>query len=210
MKEKAWIESQNPAEMLAFLTADEESRKLRLFGCACCRRIWSSLPGPTEQRAVEVAECSADDPMYIAERDSLDEQLQDNYLALEGTQAATPVLAVTSVVQRNAMHCAFAADAAAAVNPASAVAESAFQAVLVRDIFGNPFRPVEFAPEWRTSAAVGLARTMYDARDFAAMPVLADALEEAGCGHPDVLSHCRGPGPHVRGCWVVDGVLGKT
>jgi hypothetical protein len=72
----------------------------------------------------------------------------------------------------------------------------------------NPFRPVVFAPEWRTSSAVGLARTMYDGRDFAAMPVLADALEEAGCDEPAVLGHCRGPGPHVRGCWVVDGVLG--
>ena len=51
---------------------------------------------------------------------------------------------------------------------------------------------------------------MYESRDFAAMPVLADALEEAGCDHADVLAHCRGPGPHVRGCWVVDLVLGKA
>jgi hypothetical protein len=79
---------------------------------------------------------------------------------------------------------------------------------LLRDIFGNPFRPVTFVPAWRTSATVGLARSMYDARDFAAMPVLADALEEAGCDSADVLAHCRGPGPHVRGCWVVDLVLG--
>jgi hypothetical protein len=81
---------------------------------------------------------------------------------------------------------------------------------LVRDLFGNPFRPVVCDPSWRTSAAVGLAQAMYETCDFAAMPVLADALEEAGCDSADVLAHCRGPGPHVRGCWVVDLVLGKA
>jgi hypothetical protein len=84
------------------------------------------------------------------------------------------------------------------------------QADLVRDVFANPFRPVKFDSAWQSSSAVTLAQTMYDARDFAAMPILADALEDAGCGYPEVLVHCRGPGPHVRGCWVVDLVLGKA
>src|SRR6266545_5825376 len=78
-----------------------------------------------------------------------------------------------------------------------------------RDIFGNPFRPLAFAREWRTDTAVALARQMYESRDFSAMPILADALQDAGCDHEDILSHCRGDGPHVRGCWVVDLVLGK-
>jgi hypothetical protein len=85
----------------------------------------------------------------------------------------------------------------------------AFYSALVRDIFGNPFRPVTFSAEWRTDTAVTLARTMYEARDFSAMPILADALQDAGCDNVDLLAHCRGPGPHVRGCWVVDLVLGK-
>ena len=75
-------------------------------------------------------------------------------------------------------------------------------------MFGNPFRPVTFAPKWRTDTAIALAQTMYDARDFAALPILADALQDAGCDDSDILDHCRGPGPHVRGCWVVDVVLG--
>ncbi len=79
---------------------------------------------------------------------------------------------------------------------------------LVWDLFGNPYRPVTFAPGWRTDAAEGLARRMYDERDFAAMPALADALEAAGCGDAAVLKHCREGGVHARGCWVVDGVLG--
>jgi hypothetical protein len=54
-----------------------------------------------------------------------------------------------------------------------------------------------------------MARKMYDSRDFSDMPVLADALEEAGCQDADILVHLRGPEPHVRGCWVVDLLLGK-
>ena len=82
---------------------------------------------------------------------------------------------------------------------------------LIRCIYGpNPFRPVTSAPAWRTEAAVGIAAKMYDSRDFGNMPILADALQDAGCEHADILSHCRGDGPHVRGCWVVDLVLGKA
>ena len=84
------------------------------------------------------------------------------------------------------------------------------QADRLRDILGNPFRPVVFSPEWRTSTTVALAQGMYDARDLSAMPILADALQDAGCDSDDILDHCRGPGPHVRGCWVVDLVLGKA
>ncbi|MBN9517066.1 hypothetical protein J0H58_00880 [bacterium] len=80
----------------------------------------------------------------------------------------------------------------------------------MRDIFGNPFRPVMFLPEWRTEAVVALARGAYDDRAFERLPVLADALEDAGCSAGTVLAHCRNGGPHYKGCWVVDGVLGKV
>jgi hypothetical protein len=82
---------------------------------------------------------------------------------------------------------------------------------LLRDIFGNPFRPVAFDPSWRTDTAVSLARRMYESREFGAMPILADALQDAGCEDADILGHCRDPRqPHVRGCWAVDLVLGKA
>lgn len=81
---------------------------------------------------------------------------------------------------------------------------------LMRDIFGNPFRSVTLDPAWRTDNAVLLALQMYGSRDFSAMPILADALQDAGCNNDDILAHCRGEGPHVRGCWVVDLVLGKA
>ncbi|MBY0456198.1 MAG: hypothetical protein K2V38_02555 [Gemmataceae bacterium] len=83
------------------------------------------------------------------------------------------------------------------------------QVQIAKEIFGNPFRPVAFASAWRTDTAIALARQVYESRDFSAMPILADALQDAGCDNDDILSHCRNPGEHVRGCWVVDLVLGK-
>jgi hypothetical protein len=85
--------------------------------------------------------------------------------------------------------------------------EQALQCEFVRDIFGNPFRPVEFDPRWRTSTTVDVARHMYDSRTFEVMPVLADALQDAECNNVFVLGHCHRSGPHVRGCWVLDSLL---
>ncbi len=80
----------------------------------------------------------------------------------------------------------------------------------IRELLGNPFRPALFSPDWRTSTAVQLAKQMYESRDFSLMPILADALQDAGCDNEDILNHCRGESLHVRGCWVVDLVLGKS
>lgn len=83
------------------------------------------------------------------------------------------------------------------------------QVQILHDLFGNPFHPVAFDSSWCTPQAVSLAQQMYDSPNFDRLPLLADALEEAGCRDADFLAHLRGPGPHVRGCWVVDLVLGK-
>ena len=80
---------------------------------------------------------------------------------------------------------------------------------VIRDIFGNPFRPVTADPAWLTSDVVALATSIYAEKAFDRLPILADALQDAGCDNADVLDHCRSDGPHVRGCWVVDLLLGK-
>src|SRR5262249_38598829 len=86
--------------------------------------------------------------------------------------------------------------------------DNAITTGLIREVFGNPFRPIDFSPEWRTDTALSLARQMYESRDFGVMPILADALQDAGCDNELVLSHCRDANAeHFRGCWVVDGVL---
>jgi hypothetical protein len=84
------------------------------------------------------------------------------------------------------------------------------QAALLRDIFGGLFSSAKLNSLWVTSTVFSLARQMYESRDFFAMPILADALEDAGCDDAAILGHLRGPGPHVRGCWAVDLLLGKT
>ena len=83
------------------------------------------------------------------------------------------------------------------------------QNLLIRDIFGNPFRPVTLDPRWLTSTVLDLARIIYDERVYERMPILADALMDAGCDSETLINHCRGPGPHVRGCWVVDLLTGR-
>lgn len=88
-------------------------------------------------------------------------------------------------------------------------ADKAVECRLIRDIFVSPLRPMPRDQRWLTSTVVSLAHQMYESRDFASMPILADALQDAGCDNEDMLNHCRGPGPHVRGCWVVDLMLGK-
>jgi hypothetical protein len=91
---------------------------------------------------------------------------------------------------------------------AEAVGAAARQALL-SDIFGNPFRPVALNPAWRTANVTALAESIYTDRAFDRLPILADALEDAGCDNAEILNHCRAGGVHVRGCWVVDLVLGK-
>jgi hypothetical protein len=83
------------------------------------------------------------------------------------------------------------------------------QLLLFDDIFGNPFQTVRFARQWGTSDVLGVARGIYDDKAFERMPILADALMDAGCEDEQIIAHCRGDGPHVRGCWVVDLILDK-
>ena len=80
---------------------------------------------------------------------------------------------------------------------------------LLRDIFSNPFRPVTLDPRWLSSTVRDLAQVIYDARVFDRMPILGDALLDAGCDSDEIIKHCQGPGPHVRGSWVVDLLTGR-
>jgi hypothetical protein len=94
-------------------------------------------------------------------------------------------------------------------SPADHDREQAAQCLLLRDILGNPFRPVSLNPAWLIPQVLNLAQEIYDDRAFDRLPILAATLEDVGYGSHDLLDHCREPGPHVKGCWVVDAVLGK-
>lgn len=91
-------------------------------------------------------------------------------------------------------------------------AEMAWQSAVLSDLFLNVFQSVSIAPawlSWKNGTVPTIARVMYDKGDFDAMPILADALEEAGCTNDDILRHCRLSGDHIRGCWLLDLLLGK-
>jgi hypothetical protein len=135
---------------------------------------------------------------------------------------ADAVRTATAAGVTDAQHVAHCAAGAASYLGAAGVAkgwsaERAAQAALLRDIFGPlPFRPVTTSPTWSMPQVVALAQAAYDQRDLpcgtldvARLAVLADALEDAGCDRADLPAHLRGPGPHVRGCWAIDLLLGK-
>jgi hypothetical protein len=223
MTENQWLACIAPQQMLLFATAGGRGseRKLRLFGCACCRRIWCLLLDERSRTALEIAEHYADGR---ANNEQLREALgparriisqADSYCVYYAKSAAAMAAALgfRDLLSEGGISAAKAAAFEHAVHAEYdakiAKREWAAQACLVRDIFGNPFRPVILNPAWRTSNVTALAQAIYDDRAFDRLPILADALEDAGCDNADILNHCRQPREHVRGCWVVDLVLGR-
>ena len=214
MKEREWLSSDNPARMLSALENKLSARKLRLFACGCARLVWSLVDPGDVQNAVVVAERFVDGEatqrqLAAAYKKASKIIGRANSVALLTAESAsapfTPYLAIESMV------CAL--DSVVLDAPdldAAFTCENARQLQLVRCIFGNPFRPVKCNRKWRTDTVVALAQGIYDDRAFDRMPILADALQDAGCDSDDILDHCRDTGPHARGCWVVDLVLGKS
>jgi len=217
-REERWLAAITWREVVSEVRSKRRARKLRLFGCACCRRIETLVTDERSRAALRAGEAFADDEIG---KDALITARKAAATAANEIQKRVGLRSTfwAAFVAEMVTHVAFDAFESASIRAADAVARSGLrtqeqeeqsQLVLLRDIFGNPFQPVEFDPSWSTEAVVDLARGMYESRDFGPMPVLADALEDAGCADAEVLGHCRGPGPHVRGCWVVDLVLGKA
>jgi hypothetical protein len=222
--EVEWLACDEPSSRVFALHGigrEHFKRKFLLFTCACFRRGRDIHPDGL--RAVGILERHADGEVDFAAVVALRKELGrpggpawplfTDGIGVDNSTWREPFWQYHASWQ-TASAISAAATARKPGRPSrAAIAEreqtrSALQ-LLVHDIFGNPFRPVAFGAEWRTSTAVAIAKQMYESRDFTAMPILADALQDAGCDNDDVLNHCRGPGPHVRGCWVVDLVLGK-
>jgi hypothetical protein len=200
MTEAEWLACADPLRMLTFLEGRASERKLRLFAVACCRRVWHRLGDKRSQIAVETAEKYADGRANETELSSV------RAAVWQGPKLWPTPWACTHEVAHKAAW--FACQNAARI--AGQVGEADRQVSVLRDIFGNPFRPVSLDAEWLTSTVVALATGIYAERAFDRMPILADALQDAGCTNEDVLAHCRDTSlTHVRGCWVVDLVLGK-
>jgi hypothetical protein len=253
MTEAEWMVCSYPKPMLAHLRGKVSDRKLRLFACACCRRIWHLLTDQRSQAAVEVAERFADGQATGEERQAAEQaagqvhqptkfQYPDPAGPLDecATQAACVSVSHSSTYDNpgytagggfSGLAASLAADAVAyagilaspdkareagvaARNPALVE-----QTQLLRDVVGNPFRPVALPAAvlaWGGGSLVRLAQQIAEGRslpsgnlDPARLAVLAEALEEAGCQDAAVVDHLRSSSPHVRGCWVVDLILGK-
>jgi hypothetical protein len=205
MTEADWLACDDPKEMLYIWGTVQNRRKRRLFAVACCWRI-SHLLTEAGENAVIAAEEFADGK--ISEHKLHDAWCGVGYPKDQKRRFASATARAASVSPRHDLsaHCAASAENAVAKKKAERLA----QCELLREIFGNLFREVEVNPAWFTSTAVGLARGIYDDHAFDHMPILADALQEAGCENEHVLNHCRDPKQvHVRGCWVVDLVLQK-
>ena len=195
MTESEWNKCTDPVFMLEFLRGKVNDRKVRLFSCACCRRIWHLLSEQSRD-VVMLAERYADGLV------SDEERLAARQLPSETGADAASRAAVARYAESMEATPVLASSGLGRV-------EEAEQARLLRDIVGNPFRPANTEIAWVTPIVVALAQAIYDDRAFDRLPVLADALEEAGCIDADILGHCREPDPHVRGCWVLDLLLGK-
>jgi hypothetical protein len=208
--EQEWLDCTNPEAMLDFVHGKASDRQLRLLAACSYRLIAHWVRDSTSRAAVEVAERFAD---RLADRGQLARAYGAGYTTYLNSYDNS--IFAYAVADADAAHSArIAARDVAAVQGAGGLA------TLVRDIIVNPFRPwppVEPSVlAWNNGIVKRLAEQVYGDRslpvgtlDPARLAVLADALEDAGGTDGELLRHLRGPGPHVRGCWAVDALLGR-
>jgi hypothetical protein len=237
MTEAEWLGATDPAEMLTFLrgTGKATDRKLRLFAVACCRGIWPLLLDKRSRQAVDVAERFADGEagleelkrVLVAAYQARDGQRESSgspitsaaYVALETCRAGVPLRLEVTLLEavRAATHHLPRSDRDSRRN--AQTQERAYQAALLRELFGPlPFRELPPLPAYNDATVQRLAQTAYDDRvlpsghlDPTRLAVLADALLDAGYpADAEILQHLRGEGPHWRGCWALDAVMGKS
>lgn len=204
MTEVEWLAATDPMPMLAFLRDKVSDRKLRLAACGFCRLKWVLLTDQASRAAVTVTEKYADG---AATRQVLKKIRRAAYAQWRFPK----LLAAWHAADLRAWEgaCASAESVAPRMGSDRDEPGMAEECVILRDIFGNPFRPVAVDPSWLTSTVVSLAEGIYAERAFDRMPILADALMDAGCDNEEVLNHCRSDGVHVRGCWLIDLLTGR-
>jgi hypothetical protein len=245
MTEAEWRESADPEAMLKHLKGRVGERKLRLFACACCRRVAHLFHDERSRTTVEIIERYADGDATeqglmarrIGTQSLLNEmvgKVWDNYaIASEaGCTARNAAARCPDQAARETVLRAAAALALEAVGPCTFDTPDLVHHItwrnahrdawrraceelcdLLRDVVGNPSREPDVSPlclAWNDATVPRIAQAIYDERAYDRMPILADALEDAGCANLDLLSHCRSPVEHVRGCWAVDLLLGKA
>jgi hypothetical protein len=209
MTEADWLACTDPEPMLEAVYDQASQRKLRLFAVACCRCVWHLLATDDCRRAVKIAERFADELASEAELVDAADLVRKSWLeAAPANRRESAAYWVAGSAAERTPEPIIAAVGGRVL--AASGDEMAAQSRLLRYLFGNPVRPVLLDPAWLNATVVGMARVIYDGRQFDDLPILADALEDAGCADADLLSHLRGPGPHARGCHALDAILELT
>jgi len=205
MTETEWLNCDSPAEMIPFLLNEAQvtDRQLRLYACGCCRLAGLTGRGATFRAAIEAAEAYADEEgfWFLTDLRDLGTEL-GRIWSSEVDDALCSIWSAMAVTFQTGLN---AAREVHAIAPEE-------QAMVLREIVGNPFRRRHRRDEWLSSnhdLVHRFVRTVYFERDFDHLPILADALEDAGCDNAEILDHCRAGGIHVRGCWAIDLLLGK-
>jgi hypothetical protein len=220
MTAEEWSSCDNLRKMLSVLRGKVDERKNRLFNAACCRRLWPLYSAPAVRQAILTGELYADGRV---DREQLRDALRAIHRARASSVTGTPVgLALQAAgyvaaefrpdwALQSLSDSSYALLGVAPTEQLEAARKRVEQANcdLLREVFGNPFRRVSVNPVWLTPGVRAVTTAIYEDRDFAAMPILADALEEAGCDEAAILDHLRGPNNHVRGCWALDLILGR-
>jgi hypothetical protein len=212
MTEAEWECGTDPDPMLRFVRGRASDRKLRLFAAACSRRLAAPLPDPRRRRGIDTLEQMAEGAVGLDSCRGVAAGVRHAIPPDDRAPGSPPgdhLHYAALMLYREFCSSSIAARAVhAAASLAGRTGELHEQARLMRCIVGNPFRTVK-EPRWVTPTVVPLARAIDEVRDFGRLPVLADALEEAGCDDGVLLAHCRGEGPHARGCWAIDPILGR-
>ncbi|HYT94756.1 MAG TPA: hypothetical protein VEL76_38925 [Gemmataceae bacterium] len=230
MTEQEWDNRDVPGPLLAFVRRRASARKLRLFACACGYRLWHLFEDKRSRKAVSGAEryadglvsdrelravCDAANAAYQRRWRPADMHVSDRE---EPSPAAFVAVCIASAEPfgylsqiPGSTFLDYVVAARLAGDPElNHQAEWRALTDLLRDIVGNPFRTATADPawlSWNAGTVVSLASSIYEDRRFEELPVLGDALEEAGCTEEAILSHCHGIAEHVRGCWVLDLIL---
>lgn len=223
MTEAKWLHTIDVDGLLKFVCSLAQhpyaERKLRLLAVAFCRQVGGHHFLPAANHAVETAELLADGQAAETERLEANAAAHRAYQSLWREEAALQFTSLSCMAASMACSAVSHDLEFAVTHTASTWVSNNLEsdrnrarrnaANIIRDIFGNPFRPVAADTQWFTSTALSLTIAIYEDRAWDRLPILADALEEAGCNDADILNHCRGQGPHARGCWVADLILGK-
>jgi hypothetical protein len=217
MTEQEWLDCDISATMVEFVRAKTTTRKLQMFAAACFRRLSGLLPDNRQQHAIELPEAM---PEEMEVRRGVVRGVRQALPSSDGSYGAVAIddpyfvglMLYRELVSSSTAHHATHAPGGLA----DGAKEQQEQCRLLRDVIGSPFRSLPaINPDWLIPSVLSLAQAAYEERRFPyrtldndRLAVLADALEDAGCDNPDILDHCRQKGDHVRGCWVVDLLLG--